>query len=110
MARITVNAKIDAILARLDRVGDKMDRHLLTEVSNSAFAISADAKSRAPVKTGLLQRSIGVRFEEDGRRAVIGTPVFYARFQKPPFLQPAFRSERTKLLRRLSKRLDEVVR
>jgi len=108
MPRMTINARIDGLIARMDRIGNRLDRASTTEVATAAYAINADAKRRAPVKTGELRDSIGVRFEDGGRTAIIGTSVSYARFQKP-FLQPAYRVERKKLLDRLSARLDEAV-
>ena len=106
--RITISAKVDKLLTRLDRAGTKMDDSVKSEISISAFAIHADAKRRAPVKTGRLRDSIGVRLENGGRAAVIGTSVFYARFQKQ-FLQPAWRRERKDLIVRLNARIDEAV-
>lgn len=86
-----------------------MEAGARSEVSQSAYSINADAKRRAPVRTGRLRDSIGVRFDSSGWTAYIGTSVFYARFQKP-FLQPAFRLERKKFLDRLTARLDRAIR
>lgn len=107
MPRVTVNSRIDNVMTRLERFGSNVDRAVLTDVSRTAYDLQSEAQRRAPVRTGWLRDHIGVTFENGGRTAVIGTrgdEVPYARFQKK-FLQPAARTERPKLLDRLSERL-----
>jgi HK97 gp10 family phage protein len=99
----------------LPRIQSQIERALSEAVRKAAFLIEAQAKTLAPVDTGMLRNSIQTRVEGP-LKATVGTNVDYAsaqefgtRFQKgKPFLTPAadqvkkeFENELTKIERSL---------
>lgn len=67
------------------------------EVQKAAFQIEADAKSKVPVKTATLQRSIHTVMSNGGLTGTVGPSVFYGlyvemgtrRMGARPFMRPA---------------------
>lgn len=80
-------------------------------VATTAIAVQRDAKRLAPVDTGRLRASIEFKLRADGLEAEVFSDVEYAKFvefgtefmEEQPFLFPAWRKNRKKLLAKLRK-------
>ena len=65
----------------LPRITGRISRALADLIKRTAFAIEAEAKTLAPVDTGLLRNSIQTNIEAP-TKATIGTNVEYAPYQE----------------------------
>jgi HK97 gp10 family phage protein len=65
----------------LPRIQSQLERALSAAVRKAAFAIEAEAKTLAPVDTGMLRNSIQTKIEGP-LRATVGTNVEYAPYQE----------------------------
>ena len=82
--------------------GADMERMRTQLMQRIVLTVEGQAKRNAPVRTGLLRRSITSRVEEAGARGVVGTNVSYARYvhdgtryqQAQPFLTDALEASR----------------
>lgn len=71
-------AKIEVLLAAASDVGPAIS----SQVRESAFAVTANAKDLVPVSTGAMRRSIQPYFFGDGTAALIGSYLPYAARQE----------------------------
>ncbi len=98
---------------RLSALSKKFLSGVRAAVSDTAHAIEADAKQRAPVDTGLLRSSIQARKIGDAE-AVVEVGADYGVHQEygthkmsaQPFLTPAAEAQRAPFEARLKKVLD----
>ncbi|THV27939.1 HK97-gp10 family putative phage morphogenesis protein [Glycomyces paridis] len=114
MPRYTVKVANTHLLKRkLKELPDDMLVGLTVAVRAAAKQLKADARKRAPVRSGDLRRSIRYRMDRDGLGAQVYVDEFYGRFieygtksmEKQPFLRPAAALERARFRNRVS---DEV--
>src|SRR6185369_2539391 len=85
----------------LPRISSQIERALSAAIKKAAFAIEAEAKTLAPVDTGMLRNSIQTDIEGP-LKATVGTNVEYAAYQEfgtrhqkgTPFLTPASDEQR----------------
>ena|ERR1051326_525959 len=97
----------------LPRISSQIERALSAAVRKAAFAIEAEAKTLAPVDTGMLRNSIQTDIEGP-LKATVGTNVEYAAYQEfgtrhqkgTPFLTPAADAEE----KRFESELGEIER
>ena len=83
---------------RLGSTAAAYDREITAAVKKAGFDIEAAGKSRAPVLTGTLRRSIHTVLSKAGKTATVGPSVVYgifvefgARGRGPrPYMRPAF--------------------
>jgi hypothetical protein len=71
---------VRVISDRLPQVPAQVRALLSQEVVKAAFAIQAKAQALAPVKTGLLRRSIHTVIAANGQSATVGPSVLYDKF------------------------------
>ena len=88
----------------LDKLGDSVERDVAIQIAHAAYEVQAQAISDAPYETGALKNSIEVRFYEGGQVATVSSklpravPHEFSRKYGEPYLRPAFKEERPKLM------------
>ena len=111
MPKYTVKvAGSEKLERKLKQLPEHMQEGLRTAVRDSAKAIRADARTRVPVDSGDLRKSIKFRTAKGGLSATIRVDEFYGRFVEfgttsqaaQPFLGPAAQAERTRFPGRIS--------
>lgn len=86
---------------RLPTYEKAVDAAVVNAVTRGGYRIEAGAKSRCPVRTGTLRRSIHTVISAGGKRATVGPSVAYGAFVElgtrrmpaRPYLRPAFEQQ-----------------
>lgn len=94
-------AKVRLVMNRsgLNHAKERLAEALQPKMQEAAEAVAAEARRRAPVRTGALKHSIQANVQRDGDRitAQVGSPLDYApkvelgthRMRSRPYLRPA---------------------
>lgn len=96
----TTGVTIRVVSNRLPAMPAAIKAAVMGEVSKAAFEIEAQAKAKAPVRTGTLRRSIHTVLSNGGMSAAVGPSVLYGKFVEfgtrrmgaRPFMRPAAES------------------
>jgi HK97 gp10 family phage protein len=102
----STSVQVRIISNRLPQVPAQVRALLSQEVSKAAFEIEARSKALAPVKTGLLRRSIHTVMAANGQSATVGPSVEYGKFVEfgtrrmgaRPYMRPAAEQELPKFV------------
>lgn len=112
---------IEQALAQLSALDFEMENVLPEVAALGADIVAAEARLRAPVRTGELKRSIVARAEGEGpdsAEAVVAVDAFYGYWIEygrksaaaQPFLRPAVDVSRQRIRQAIGKRLQVVTR
>ena len=101
----------------LRRVSVAAERSTRSSVKRTAEAVEADARARAPRRTGELANSITHEIDPDGLNATIGTNLWRAHFAEfgtrhspeQPFLFPALEANRGGFIARLRREVGRSI-
>ena len=69
---------VDALLRKIQQAPEKIAKESIDIINQSAQEISNSAKSKVPVKTGLLKGSIGFTSYQNGKGASVYASAHYA--------------------------------
>lgn len=112
---VSVNkASLSRVINAIRLFTSNKDAAIRRVVIENANAITADAKSLCPVKTGKLRASIKPTIHASGLGATVGTDVEYSSYvefgtsrqRAQPFLFPAFEANRQGFLNSLKRILS----
>ncbi|MDP1419233.1 HK97 gp10 family phage protein [Peribacillus simplex] len=110
---------LDQLTTKLETYREDKTQEAIEIVTDTAFKIQANGKTRVAVDTGHTKRNIKVEIASDGLSALIGTrgddveyavPLEFGTNDTPaqPFMVPAHEEERPEFLSNLKDTLGEV--
>jgi len=113
VARIRIEG-LDELIRSLEKFPDRIKEAIRKEFRKHSLKMLAAAKRRAPVKTGLLRRSL--RIEQEGPLKINFLSVYYGvyveygtvRMKARPFMIPSIEENLPDLVESLARKFEEV--
>jgi HK97 gp10 family phage protein len=109
---------IEELKLKLKKLGKEVNKEMRPALEEAAKIVKEDAKNKAPVRTGVLKKSITVEMVSDqearigpGKEGWYGPFIEFGKvgYAPQPFLRPAFDENRQEILNKIKKNLKMAV-